>query len=154
MEKSVIISIHGIQTDPNGIDEEIELVTQGSLSGDREQGFHLSYQESELTGLEGTTTTFCIGEDQITMLRTGSLNSEMVFREGARHFSLYDTGLGGLMIGVNTQKAWAHIGQDGGDMELRYVVEIENTVVGKNTFRIQVRDPALPTLEHKIEGRI
>lgn len=146
MEKSVIISIYGTQTDPDGIDEAIELVTQGSLSGNLEQGFHLSYQESELTGLEGTTTTFCIGEDQITMLRTGSLNSEMVFREGERHVSLYETGFGGLMIGVNTQKAWADIGQDGGSMELRYMVEVENTVVGKNTFRIQVRDPALLTL--------
>lgn len=146
MEKSVIISIHGTQTDPDGINEEIELVTQGSLSGDQEQGYHLTYQESELTGLEGTTTTFCIGEDQITMLRSGSLNSEMVFREGQRHVSLYETDFGGLMIGVNTQKAWANIGQDGGNMELRYVVEIENTVVGKNTFRIQVRDTALPTL--------
>jgi uncharacterized beta-barrel protein YwiB (DUF1934 family) len=146
MEKSVIISIHGTQTDPDGVNEEIELVTRGSLSGTQEQGYHLTYQESELTGLEGTTTTFCIGEDQITMLRTGSLNSEMVFREGQRHVSLYETGYGGLMIGVNTQKAWADIGQDGGNMELRYVVEIENTVVGKNTFRIQVRDPAMQTL--------
>ena len=146
MEKSVIISIHGTQTDRDGSDEVIEFVTCGSLSGDREQGYHLTYQESQLTGLEGTTTTFCIGEEEITMLRTGNLNSEMVFREGKRHVSLYETGVGGLMIGINTQKAWANIGQDGGNMDLRYVIDIENTVIGTNAFRIQVRDAVLPTV--------
>jgi len=146
MEKSVIISIHGTQTDRDGVNEEIELVTCGSLQGDGEQGYHLTYDESELTGLDGTTTTFHIGEKQITLERTGSLHSEMVFREGQRHVSLYETGLGGLMIGINTEKAWADIDQDGGRLELRYVIDVENTVIGKNAFRIQVREPAVPTL--------
>lgn len=146
MEKSVIISIQGKQTDPEGSDEVIEFVTCGSLSGNPEQGFCVTYQESELTGLEGTTTSFQIEDQQITMLRTGSLNSEMVFQEGQRHISLYDTGFGDFMIGVNTQRARASIGQDGGSMELRYMIDVENTVIGSNTFRIQVKNPEQPLL--------
>lgn len=143
MEKSVIISIQGTQTDQDGSDEVIEFVTCGSLTGDQEQGYHVSYQESELTGLEGTTTTFCLAEHEITMLRTGSLTSEMVFHEGERHISLYETELGGFMIGVNTKKAWAKIGQDGGNIELSYVIDVENTVIGRNAFRIEVKNPEL-----------
>ena len=143
MEKSVIISIQGTQTDPDGSNEVIEFVTCGSLSREGEQGYHVSYEESELTGLDGTTTTFCIGEDHITMRRTGNLNSEMVFREGERHISLYETGVGGFMIGVNTQKAWSDMGSDGGNLELRYVIDVENTVIGQNAFRIQVKNPTL-----------
>jgi len=142
MEKSVIISIQGTQTDPDGSNEVIEFVTCGSLSQDDEQGYHVSYQESELTGLDGTTTTFCIAGDHITMRRTGNLNSEMVFREGERHISMYETGMGGFMIGVNTQKAWSNIDDDGGNLELRYVIDVENTVIGQNAFRIQVKNPA------------
>ena len=144
MEKEVIISIHGVQTDPDGSDEVVEFVTRGSLGGSRERGYYLTYMESELTGLEGTTTTFQIEEDKITMLRKGNLNSSMVFREGERHVSLYDAGFGGFMLGVNTHKVRSDIGNDGGDMELKYAIEVENTVIGENAFHIQVRDPALP----------
>lgn len=143
MEKEVIISIQGVQTDPDGGDEVVEFVTRGSLGGSLEQGYYLTYMESELTGMEGTTTTFRIEGDQVTMLRKGSLNSSMVFREGERHLSLYDMGFGGFMLGVNTRRVWSDIGSEGGNMELRYTIEVENTVIGENAFHIQVRDPAL-----------
>lgn len=149
MEKEVIISIHGVQTDPDGSDEVVDFVTKGSLGGSLEQGYYLTYMESELTGLEGTTTTFQIGQDQITMLRKGNLNSSMVFKEGERHVSLYDAGFGGFMLGVNTHKVRADIGNSGGDMELRYAIEVENTVIGENAFHIQVRDPAVSSARQK-----
>lgn len=144
MEKSVIISIQGKQTDTDGTDEVIELVTQGLLVGDSQQGYHVTYEESELTGMEGTTTTFQIDGDQITLLRRGALNTEMVFKEGEKHVALYDTELGGFMVGVDTQKARSDIGQDGGNLELQYVIEVENTVIGTNAFLIEVKEPEYP----------
>jgi uncharacterized beta-barrel protein YwiB (DUF1934 family) len=146
MKKTVIISIQGKQADPEGAEEGIELVTRGSLCGDETQGYRLTYQESELTGLEGTTTTFCIASDQITMLRTGNLNSEMRFQEGQKHLSVYQTPFGELMVGVNTQKARAKMGESGGRIDLRYVVEIDDAMVGTNTFHIQVKEPDEPTI--------
>ena len=147
MEKPVIISISGTQTNPDGVGEEIEFVTYGSLRGGEGQGYSVSYEESAITGMDGTTTTFQIGKDRITMLRKGSLNSEMVFAEGEQHVSLYDTGMGGLMVSVRTKKAWADIGQDGGNMELLYRIEVENMTVGENRFRIQVREQIGPHLQ-------
>ena len=141
MKKDVIISIRGTQTDEEGQSEVMEFMTQGSLTGSREDGFRLTYQESELTGLDGTTTTFQIEKDRITMLRTGNLNSEMVFEEGKRHLSLYETPLGGMMIGVNTKYAKMDMGQNGGNLAVRYSVEIDNTLIGENFFEIEVRNP-------------
>ena len=61
MEKPVIISVRGTQqSNPEEKEDVMELVTQGVLSGSQEEGYVLSYQESELTGLEGTTTTFLV----------------------------------------------------------------------------------------------
>ena len=54
MENNVIISIRGKQSFEDQEPEIIELVTEGRLSLDGEDGYTLSYQESELTGLEGT----------------------------------------------------------------------------------------------------
>lgn len=142
MEKSVIISIKGVQDGDNGTDEIMELVTQGTLSGDEGDGFALTYRESELTGLEGTTTTFRIGKDRITLHREGTLNSEMIFEEGQKHFSLYETPYGGLMLGVKTRRARSDIGSSGGNLEIRYALEVDNERIGENSFEIHVKEPA------------
>lgn len=69
MENNVIISIKGKQSYEDMEDETIELVTEGRLDPDGTEGYTLSYQESELTGLEGTLTTFQIEPERITLLR-------------------------------------------------------------------------------------
>ena len=85
MENNVIISIQGKQSFEAQDDDTIELVTEGCLEPDGDDGYTLSYQESELTGLEGTLTTFQIERDRVTLLRVGEVNSQMVFEEGRRH---------------------------------------------------------------------
>lgn len=140
MEKPVIISIRGVQCSAPGEEDVMELVTQGFLC-DEKDGYTLTYRESELTGLEGTTTTFRIGKDKITLRREGTLNSEMVFQEGLKHVSLYATPYGGLMLGVNTRKARSDIDLTGGKLEIRYALEVENEKIGENSFDIQVREP-------------
>ena len=90
MENNVIISIQGKQSFEAQGDDTIELVTEGCLEPDGDDGYTLSYQESELTGLEGTLTTFQIERDRVTLLRVGEVNSQMVFEEGRRHLSMYD----------------------------------------------------------------
>ena len=140
MEKPVIISIKGIQTGDTIGEETMELVTQGILGQDQD-GFSLTYEESELTGLEGTTTTFRIGKDRITLHREGTLRSDMIFQEGQRHFSTYETPYGGLILGVDTHRARSDIGRSGGDLEIRYALEVENEKVGENFFEIHVQEP-------------
>ena len=144
MEKPVIISIRGVQTGQPGEDDVMELVTQGVLRGGEEEGWSFTYRESELTGLEGTTTTFRIGKDRITLHREGTLNSEMIFQEGEKHLSLYETPYGGLMLGVRTRKARSDIGQAGGDLEIRYALEVDDQKIGENSFEIHVSEPTQP----------
>ena len=139
MEKDVIISIKGTQKYENADQDVIELVTEGRL--EREGGsYTLSYQESELTGLEGTLTTFQIEPERITLLRIGEVNSQMVFEQGRRHLSLYDTPYGSLSVGVSTRKMHAELGLSGGSIEIDYAIEIDHAVAGQNLFQINVRE--------------
>ena len=104
----------------------------------------MSYEESELTGLEGTTTVLQIEGGRVTLLREGSVNSQMVFEEGCRHLSMYETPYGALSVGINTRRMKNTVGEDGGDLEIDYAVEIDNLLAGQNLFRMSVkRDPAL-----------
>ena len=90
-EQRRTISIKGTQSYEQQEDDVIELVTEGRLEREDEGHFTLSYQESEVTGLEGTLTTFQIEPERITLMRLGGVNSEMVFELGRRHLSMYDT---------------------------------------------------------------
>ena len=139
MEKPVIISIRGVQTLEEGQEDVMELVTQGILR--QEDGeLSLTYLESELTGLEGTLTTFQIERDRVTLLRVGEVNSQMVFEEGRRHLSMYDTPYGALSVGINTRKMRAELDARGGSIEIDYAIEIDHALAGQNLFRIHVRE--------------
>ena len=140
MENNVIISIRGCQRGEAAQDETIELVTEGCLQPDGADGYTLSYQESEVTGLEGTLTTFQIEPDRVTLLRVGEVNSQMVFQEGRRHLSMYDTPYGALSIGVNTRRMRSDLSASGGSIEIDYAIEIDHALAGQNLFRIQVRE--------------
>ena len=142
MEKDVIISIKGTQKYENADQDVIELVTEGRL--EREGGsYTLSYQESELTGLEGTLTTFQIEPERVTLLRVGEYNSQMVFEEGRRHMAMYNTPYGAMTVGVNTRHLLAELDDQGGDIEIDYAIEIDHAVAGETLFRIQVRQKGL-----------
>lgn len=142
MHDNVIISIKGKQVNENGPDE-MELVTEGRLICN-DKGVLVSYQESELTGLQGTTTMLRINGPVVTLLREGTVNSQMVFEAGRRHLSMYETPYGSMSVGINTRRVKNTIGETGGDLEIDYAIEIDNLMVGRNFFSMNVkRDTAL-----------
>lgn len=140
MEKDVIISIQGQQTYPDMEPEVIELVTEGKLENRGEEGYTLSYQESEVTGLSGTLTTIQVEPKRVTLQRVGTVNSQMVFEEGRRHLSMYDTPYGALAVGIHTRRMRSSLDENGGDVTVHYALEIEQRMAGRNVFHISVRE--------------
>jgi len=136
--KDVIISVKGLQNS-GGNDDVIELVTSGRYSSN-EQKTTFSYMESELTGLEGTLTTFDIEPNTVTLTRSGAVNSQMVFEEGKHFYFLYDTPYGSTTMGVRTKFIRKGFNEHGGDMEISYTIDLENVYMGHNTFQINVRE--------------
>ena len=138
MEKNVIISILGMQN-YDGEDDGIELVTEGKLE-EVDGALRLSYEETELTGLEGTTTLFHVEPEKVTLLRVGAVSSEMVFEKNKRHRSLYSTPYGNMEIGITARRLNSTLGASGGLIEIDYDVEINHTLAGQSLFRINVRE--------------
>jgi len=138
--KNVMISIRGQQYMPELDDMgDIELVTAGRLV--LENGnYIISYPESELTGLEGATTMLLVQPGQVTMMRTGEFSTHMVFEQGCKHLSLYETAEGALTVGVSAHRVRAAMTETGGDIEMEYALEIDNVIAGENRINIQVRE--------------
>lgn len=138
MEKTVVLSIRGRQIYLDQEPEIIELVTEGTLE-QCDCGWKLSYQESDLTGMNGVTTTFLIEPQKITLKRTGKLNSEMIFQEGVVHESLYKVEFGALMISVCASKISAELSEEGGVVDLVYSIEIEQSAAGTIDYHLEIR---------------
>ena len=139
MVQPVLISICGTQSFPGEKPETIELVTEGSYS--YEPGYIvISYVETQMTGLEGVVTSFTIEDNEkVTLKRTGKVNSTMVFVRGQKHESLYDAGVGGLLLGVQTKAMTVLLNEHGGLLDLEYGIEIEHTSCGSNSYHIEIR---------------
>ena len=135
--KDVIISVTGVQQGVNGPDA-MELVTAGQYGQDEKETL-LTWQESELTGMEGTTTTFEVSGPQVILRRVGSVNSQMVFEEGRQHTSLYETPYGELSVDIQTSRLLHNLTERGGLMEIKYSIAVEHVVTGRNCFKIRVR---------------
>ena len=138
MEHNVVLSIRGQQNYQEQDPEVIELVTEGNLTR-LENGCKVSYEESDLTGLAGVTTVFEVTPDCITLTRTGSLNSQMVFQKGVLHESLYQMEFGALMIAVCATRVSYDLTQQGGTIDLTYGIDIENTAAGIIEYHLDIK---------------
>ena len=138
MRKDVVLSIRGRQTYADQEPEVIELVTEGVMEL-RDGGWDIRYEESELTGLEGVTTTFRVEPGTVILTRAGKLSSQMVFQEGLSHDSLYQMAFGTLMLTVRALQVFFDITPDGGTIDLVYEINIENTQAGVIDYHLDIR---------------
>ena len=138
MKSDVILSIRGTQRYEGQDPEVIELVTEGIMEF-RDGGWDIRYEESALTGLEGVTTTFRVEPGTVILTRTGKLNSQMVFRQGVPHDSLYQMEFGALMLTVEAKFLYFDIVPDGGVIDLTYAISIENTEAGVIDYHLDIR---------------
>ena len=138
MKQTVALSICGTQAYPGQEPQTIELTTDGTLTN-RGDCWEISYEESELTGLAGVTTTFRLEPGQVTLERIGPLRSKMVFQEGVPHESLYEMEFGALLMTVCAKSIEACISNNGGTVDLLYSISIENGDAGIVEYHLEIK---------------
>lgn len=122
MEKRAIISVKSFSDiDPN---EAIEVVTPGTFII-HDEGFKAIYEESEISGMEGTTTTLNIQDNIMVLERVGSTTTNMEFKEGTMAVSLYNTPYGVLNLNVDTEKLNINVNENGGEIYSKYILGLE-----------------------------
>ena len=137
--KDVIISVTGFQNGRHGPDS-MQLITAGQYGVDADE-IKLTWDESELTGLEGTRTSITIQPRSVVVRREGEMNSTLEFEEGRKSYFLYETPFGSATMGVDTQRIRSCLDFHGGEMEIEYTLDVNQTIVGRNRFYIRVQEP-------------
>lgn len=139
MNKNVIISVKGIQVDNDNDENTLELITEGKFYK-KGNNYYISYKESEVTGMQGTTTTLKVEDGVVTLMRFGKVNSQFVFQKGQKHISSYETEHGNLTIGVYANNVDINIDDKGGEIRVGYQVEIANQSTGRIDFYMLIRE--------------
>ena len=138
MKQRVMLNIRGRQAYAGQEPDVIELVTEGTMEL-RNGGWDISYAESDLSGFGGVITTFRVEPEQVILTRTGNLHSQMVFRVGQTHESLYQMEFGALMVAVTARQVFFDILPEGGCIDLAYEIMIENSASGMVDYHLDIR---------------
>ena len=118
-----------------------EVESDGTLEYDNGK-FMISYPESEATGLEGCITSISFSDTDpgnISLYRTGPVRTVLVFSEGLRYISVYDTGFGTFEVGIVTLSCENGIDIDGGELSVSYIVEVKGSEAERTELKINVR---------------
>ena len=139
MMKDVLISIRSSFSYEEGEEQQMDFTTDGYYFYEDDVGC-LSYEETEVTGMEGTRTSLFVMPDQVVVDREGTVTSRMVFKEGLKSAFQYATPFGNANMGINTRRITRNMDGSGGSVEIDYVVDMEHVVASRNKFSITVRE--------------
>ena len=138
MKQAVMLSICARQCYIEQEPDVIEFVTEGTLE-QLSDGWEIVYNESSLTGMEGVTTCFQVKPDCVVLTRSGNLNSQMIFRLGQIHESLYRMEFGALLMSVCATKISSCLTSMGGTVDLVYNIEIEQSAAGSVEYHMELK---------------
>ena len=119
--------------------ETVEINTVGR-SVRKDGRVEISYEETEVTGMEGSTTAVSFLEADsgiVTMIREGAVSTALVFEEGKRHHCVYNTPFMPFQVCVHTLKVDNKLLTEG-TVDLDYIVEIRGARAERTKFRMEV----------------
>ena len=136
--KDVTISVKGLLgVDKNG--DDIELNTSGTYDYSEDE-VSFTYLESELTGLEGSVTTFTVSGSSVTITREGTVSMQMLFEEGRQNHFSYNTPYGSIMMSVDTQSIEYDFNEKGGTLRVDYGLDMQREVAFKTAFTVDIKE--------------
>ncbi len=138
MLKNVMITVDSRKEDMEGETEVSQFVTEGTLGCDEGQ-CQIIYQESEVTGMAGTTTMLKVESGSVMLIRSGTLSSILVFEKGKTHWSGYDTEFGSIQIGVTANRVDVSMSELGGKVLVDYTLDFNGARGGRNSIHVDVR---------------
>ena len=142
-ENTILDSVEMISPEPpdENAEDTMELTTAATLELDADGRFSIRYRESELSGMEGTTTTITFLDSDrsvLTILREGTVNSALVLEQGRFHSGLYQTPVMPLDITTMTYRLQNEITVAGGTVTADYSLRIGGVTVSRTKLTVQV----------------
>ncbi len=126
--QKVLLTIKGTQGEGDAQDV-VEFVTEGRLFKNSD-GYLLEYDESELTGIDGVTTKLILENESVTLLRSGAIDTHMVFSKNSVYESNFSTPFGEIRMSIFAHNVHSNFCEKSGSISLEYEINMgeANTV--------------------------
>ena len=101
----------------------------------------ISYVENNITGLKDVKTVLKIEDDCLTMIRYNKNATNMRFKKGVEHYSVYSTDYGDFELRILTKKLEILKNIEGFEymIEIEYDLDIRYLFTGNNKMQIKVK---------------
>lgn len=142
-ENAILDSVEMVSPEPPEEDDEetTELTTAATMEFDGDGRCSIRYLESELSGMEGTTTTitFLDGDRSVlTILREGTVRSALVLEQGRFHSGVYHTPVMPLDITTMTYRLQNNVTAEGGTITADYSLRIGGVTTSRTKLVAEV----------------
>lgn len=135
MKKKAVISLISKQDNE---DDNIEVVTPGDFYK-KDDCYYAVYNETQITGMQDTTTTLKIDKDKFSLIRIGSTNTNMNFSANDEDIALYDTPYGTMELKIFTKNIDINVSDKGGKIMVDYTMSIEGYKPQNTLLEINIK---------------
>lgn len=120
-----------------GESAEIEINTEAQIYY-KADVLYIKYNESEISGLEDTTTTLRVTGDEVKIIRFGQVKSNLRVKLNEDLESVYQTPYGNFELTASGMLLDNKISQEGsGELTIKYKLVIQDMSVNINTLVIK-----------------
>ncbi len=137
MTKDIRVSVSGIQFEIEP-EEPVELITFGDYYFKNGKHYIL-YDEIDIEEGENIKNRIKIGDGKIEVVKSGTTNGQLIFEQGKNHMTYYDTAMGSLLMGVNTDSISMIEEEDHIQAKVRYSLEMNYSHISQCEITIDVR---------------
>lgn len=145
MEKDVMIAIRGLQVMDENNSDSLETVWQGEYFF--KNGAHYLLFDEYMEGFkEPVKNVLRFKNNELTLTKRGLLNVQMIFSEGKKNLSNYQTPYGTMMIGMDTTRVISDFSEHAFSLKVDYTLEANYQYVSDSHISIEVQEKAGNTL--------
>ena len=140
--KDIILKIIGKQITMYGSEEQVEFITEGRYHAENDSVM-LQYDESDLSGVNGCTTSLKITGEKVKMERYGmaiGIDTAIEFEKGRKFKGYYDTPFGSVELEVLTNFVVNKLELENGSgyLDIDYNVSLKGLSESRSCLKIQI----------------
>jgi uncharacterized beta-barrel protein YwiB (DUF1934 family) len=136
MKRKAVISISSSQLPKK--DDVIEVLTPGNYFKDADF-YYAEYDETEISGMQGTKTKLEIYPERLSLIREGTTNAKMEFEKNKDYKTLYNTPYGTMEIRIHTKDLTVDVNEEGGEIYIYYNMSISGQKPQNTELRINIK---------------
>ena len=139
MNKDVLIHVRGLQMmETDDAQEPIEIVVPGQYYF-RNGSHYLRYEEMLDDTAETTVNYIKMSPNGVEVRKQGQVNVHMVFEEGKKNKSFYNTPYGTLQMGISATGLELKESEDGIQMKVDYALDMNEEHVADCYLTVQAQ---------------